>query len=211
MFATDRDLLALEPNLFRDVSFLAQTLAVTTGTLAAGVLALDDPLPDAAVSPGYVVVLDRTPLEILSITDPSTLVVSLTRPDPSGPQILPLNRAGAPVSITTFQPQLAIIHRQLLAMLGIAPAGASGPGIIPESAILNPRDLTPAECFGALNLIYSAAAAPLSDTSPQAQRARMYQDRFAQERWRARAEIDLDGDQVAEATRTLNVSHLQRA
>lgn len=97
-------------------------------------------------------------------------------------------------------------------MLGITPTSATPttPDAVLESQILNPRDLTLVESLGALHLIYSAASAALSEDSPQAQRARMYQQRFASERWRARAEIDLDNDGLADAVRTLNVSHLLR-
>lgn len=214
MFSSDRDLLTLEPTLFRDVSWLAQTLALGTGSLAAGTLTLDDPLlAGTGIAPGHIVMVDRIPLEVLAVTDDSTLTVSLLRPDPAGPQIVPVNRAGSAVSIITFAPQRALTHRQLLAMLGITPDGATPTSIeaVTESQILNPQDLTLVESLGALHLIYSAAAAALSDDSPQATRARMYQQRFAQERWRARAEIDLNNDSLADATRTLNISHLLRA
>jgi hypothetical protein len=95
-------------------------------------------------------------------------------------------------------------------MLGITSDLITGPGIVSESSILNPADLTLVECLGALHLIYSAASAALADTSPLAQRARMYQERFAKERWRARARIDLDGDGIADAERSLAISHLVR-
>ena len=205
MFAQDRDLLAIEPNLFRDVSFLAQTILQTTGTLSAGTLTLDDALPTGAAAVGQVIVVNRAPLEIIGVTDATTLVVSLTRPDVSGPQLVPADRTGAPVLLATFSPQLGLVHDQLLRMLGIEPGATLAPGVITEADITNPRDLVLLECLGALHLIYTAASAPLPDDSPQAQRARMYQERFAKERWRARAKIDLDGDERPDAERTFNV------
>ncbi len=214
MFTTDRDLLALEPNLFRDISWLAQTLCFGAGSLSGGTLTLDGPiLAGTGVGAGNVVVVDRTPMEVLTAPAADTLTVSLSRPDPAGPPIIPADRTGVPVVIITFAPQLALVHRQLLAMLGIRD-GSPTPPIAPdtaiESQIVNPRDLALVETLGALHLIYSAASAALPETSPQAQRARMYQERFAKERWRARADIDLNNDGLADATRTLNISHLLR-
>lgn len=210
MFTKDRDLLAIEPNLFRDVSFLAQTVIQTTGTLTAGTLTLDDPAPEGTVAVGDVVVVNRAPLEIIEVTDETTLVVSLTRPDPSGQQLIPIDRAAATVSINTYTPQRTLIHDQLLRMLGIDPGAEPAEGVITEESITNPRDLALVECLGTLHLIYAAAAAPLAEDSPLAQRARMYQDRFAKERWRARAKIDTDGDGEPDAERTLNASRLIR-
>jgi hypothetical protein len=210
MFSHDRDLLAIEPNLFRDVGWLSQTIAQTTGTLSAGTLTLADAVPTGAVEPGMVCVVGRAPLEILAVPDTSTLTLSLTRIAIDGPQLIPADRADAAVAISTFTPQRALIHAQLLRMLGITSDLITGPGIVSESSILNPADLTLVECLGALHLIYSAASAALADTSPLAQRARMYQERFAKERWRARARIDLDGDGIADAERSLAISHLVR-
>jgi hypothetical protein len=210
MFTNDRDLLAIEPNLFRDVSFLAQTIAQTTGTLSAGTLTLDDPIPAGAVGAGDVAVVNRAPLEILEVTDTTTLVVSLTRPDVAGPQLIPADRTGATVTICSFAPQRALIHDQLLRMLGIEPDDASVTDVVTESRITNPRDLVLVECLGALHLIYAAASAPLAEDSPLAQRARMYQERFAKERSRARAKIDLDGDGQPDAERTFNVIRTTR-
>jgi hypothetical protein len=212
MFTTDRDLLALEPNLFRDVSWQAQTLAIGAGTLVAGTLTLDAPvLAGTGIGAGHVVVVGLTPMEVLDAPADDVLIVSLIRPDPSGPQIIPADRTDAPVILGTFAPQRALTHRQLLAMLGIREGSPRTPDDVVESQIVNPRDLTLAESLGTLHLIYSAASAALPETSPQAQRARMYQERFAKERWRCRAEIDLNADGLPDATRTLNLSHLLRA
>ncbi len=210
MFASDRDLLTLEPNLFRDISFLAQTLAVTTGSLSGGTLTLADAIPTGTVGPGNVALVGRTPMEILSAPAADTLIVSLTRPDPTGPQIIPPDRTDESVAVTSFRPQIAIIHRQLLAMLAISPDAAPAIGIVTEASITNPRDLVLVESLGTLHLIYAAASAALPETAPAAQRARMYLDRFAKERWRARAYIDLDGDGVADAQRSFSVLHVLR-
>jgi hypothetical protein len=210
MFATDRDLLAIEPNLFRDVAWLAQTIAQTTGTLEAGTLTLADAVPAGAVEVGMVCVVGRSPLEILEVVGTDTLRVSLTRIDVAGPQLMPMDRVDASVTIATFGPQLGLVHGQLLRMLGITSDLVTGPGVVTEASIVNPRDLWLVECFGALNLVYAAAAAALPETSPAAQRAKMYQERFAKERWRVRARIDLDGDGVADAERALSVTHLVR-
>lgn len=213
MFTTDRDLLSLEPNLFRDISFLAQTIPLGTGDLSGGTLTLDDPLlAGTGVAPGHVALVDRTPMEVLSVSGDDTLTLSLLRPDPLGPAITPADRTGASIALVTFAPQRALTHRQLLAMLGITPEGVTptSTDAVLESQILNPRDLALVESLGTLHLIYSACSAALSTDSPQAHRARMYQQRFAAERWRARAEIDLDNDGLADATRTLNISHLLR-
>lgn len=210
MFAHDRDLLAIEPNLFRDVAWLAQTIAQTTGTLEAGTLTMGDAVPAGAVTPGMVCVVGRAPLEVLDVPTTDTLVLSLTRIDPAGPQLVPANRADAAVTIATFAPQRVLVHAQLLRMLGITSDLVTGPGVVTEASIVNPRDLTLAECLGTLHLVYAAAAAALPETSPAAQRARMYQERFAKERWRVRARIDLDGDGVADVERVLSVTHLVR-
>ena len=210
MFASDRDLLTLEPNIFRDISFLAQTLALTTGSLSGGTLTLADAIPAGTVAPGNVALVGRTPMEILAVPSTTTLTLSLTRPDPAGPQIIPTNATDVPVAIVSFAAQLAMVHRQLLAMLAIAPEAVPGIGVVTEADITNPRDLTPVESLGALHLIYAAASAGLPESAPAAQRARMYLDRYARERWRARAHIDLNNDGAPDAQRTFSVLHVLR-
>lgn len=215
MFTTDRDLLALEPAVFRDISFLAQQPVSTTGSIASGLLTLAAPiLAGSGVAPGQVVLINRTPMEIVNVPAADQLVVSLTRADPADPIIVPADRTDVPVLVTSFAPQRALIHSQLLRMLGVQPGIAPGtpdPERVYESQIINPRDLTLVECLGTLHLIYTAAGAALPDTSPHAQRAAMYKQRFNSERWRARAMIDLNNDGHPDTERSLNISHLIRA
>jgi hypothetical protein len=210
-FAQDRDLLALHPTLFREVSFLAQTLFRGTVQIASGQLTLSTGSFPASIQPGHVAVIDDRPVEIIGITGSTSLAVSLLRAAPDGPAITPPNIAPSPGLIATFDPQIAIIHAQVLRMLALEPAQQMLDPLAPgEAAVLNPRDLAPAEALGALHLVYSAAAAPIGAGTLLGGRATDFAERFARERWRARAIIDTDGDGRADAVRTLNITHLSR-
>ncbi len=94
MFSSDRDLLTLEPTLFRDISWFAQTLALGTGSLAAGTLTLDDPLlAGTGIAPGHIVMVDRIPSKSSqSSTIPRSLFPSCAPTPPahrSSPSIAP--------------------------------------------------------------------------------------------------------------------------
>jgi hypothetical protein len=96
-------------------------------------------------------------------------------------------------------------------MLGLEPSQTTLDGWAPgEASVLNPRDLALVEALGVLHLIYSSAAAPLGDGNTLAARAEHFRDRFAHERWRARAIIDTDGDGRADAVRSMSVGVLRR-
>lgn len=209
-FITDRDLLVLQPSLFREISYLSQTLLRGSMHVESGQLmqsgTLDFP---SSIQPGQVALVGDRPLEIVERSTSSSLTVSLTRAEPGGDVIAPPDIADAPSSIVTFAPQIAIIHHQLLRMLGLDTAEQSiDPDAPSESAILNPRDLALVEAVGTLHLLYSTAAAALSTDSPLAARAAYYRERFAHERWRARAIIDTDGDGRADAVRAMNTVRL---
>ena len=67
MFATDRDLLALEPNLFRDVGWVSQRLVVGTGSISGTTLTMsaqDVAFDGAGVGAGSVVVVDSAAYEV---------------------------------------------------------------------------------------------------------------------------------------------------
>ncbi|HVZ32684.1 MAG TPA: hypothetical protein VG963_09680, partial [Polyangiaceae bacterium] len=193
MFAQDRDLLALEPNLFRDVSWTGQFLAQDTCVLASGALVVNTiDLEALAVNTGMVVLVNNQPLEVILRADSSTLQVSLLRSDPADNTRPPADQSSATVRISTFLPQLGIVHAQLLRMFGLMStynwyAQGQPAGVATELGVLNPSELVLMESLGALHLIYSAASALLGSQSPAAERAELYRQRFAEERWRAKA------------------------
>lgn len=210
MFAADRDLLVIEPNLFRDVSFLSQRLLKTTGSIGAGVLTLTS--GDAAavgIDAGHVVLHEETALEVTERLSSTTLAVSLLRASVDDPAIPPSDVGSGVVIVATFAPQIALVHETILAMLGIDSTGADGS--LAEAQILNPRELMRVEALGALHLVYDAAAPLAGPDSAAWARAGMYRTRYARERWRAAARVDLDGDGLADATRRLSVAPLRRA
>jgi hypothetical protein len=210
MFAADRDLLVIEPNLFRDVSFLSQRLLKTTGSISAGVLTLTS--GDAAavgIDAGHVVLHEETALEVTERLSSTTLAVSLLRASVDDPAIPPSDVGSGVVIVATFAPQIALVHETILAMLGIDSTGADGS--LAEAQILNPRELMRVEALGALHLVYDAAAPLAGPDSAVWARAAMYRSRTARERWRAAARVDLDGDGLADATRRLSVAPLRRA
>lgn len=212
MNARDRDLLLLEPALFRDLAWIGQRLVRGLGTIAGTTLTLtsrDNALDDAGVGPGHVLSYDNVGLEIVERLGPDTATVSRPRDDPGAPPIPPAPSALAlAVEIVTFGPQIAIVHAQVLRMLGIDP-DHPGDGPAPDT-ITNPRALVLAESLGALHLLYAGAAAPQRRDGHLSERAEMYRRRYAQERARAVVRLDLDGDGRADATRRLSIAQLSR-
>jgi len=211
MFATDRDLLLLEPNLFRDASWIGQRLLASSGSLVGSLLTLiSGDFGSVGIVPGHVLLYDATPTEIIGVTAGNKVTISLVRSDPAGPVIPPPSTGTKPVIVSTFGPQLAVAHHQILRMLGLEPSTTAGEGRLTETSIVNPRSLWLVEALGALYFIYSAAAALSGPASPLGERAELYRRLFAEERKLVAARIDTNADGIADATRRMNVLQLTR-
>lgn len=214
-FSTDRDLLVLEPALFRDVAWSAQTRLTSSSVLVTGttLTGATSNFVAAKIAPGMVALVNDAPLEILGVDSETTLTVSRLRDDEDAEAIPPLPVSGASLRIATFGPQREIVCRQLLAALGLDPAPADGafaPG--PTAAdVLNTRDVALVEALGALHLILSSAAAMVGETSTLWTKAAHYRDRFDRARGRLSVLLDLNHDGVGDATRRVAVTHLTRA
>jgi hypothetical protein len=209
MPATDRDLLALEPALFRDLGWLGQRLLLGEGSIAGTTLTLsssDVALDEAGIGPGNVVQVDQTPYEVVERLSATELTVSRLRAGEEGAPIPPTPVSGSPVSVYTFAPQIALARADTLRLLGIDP-GEPAEGVLTESSILDVAALRWLVTLGALRLVFAAAGS--ADDSAAA-RAEMYRDRLGAERQRLTFEIDTDGDGQPDALRRLNTAHLRR-
>ena len=213
-FATDRDLLILEPNLVRDVGWAGQTLARGRGFVTDSRLTIDAiNLQARGVTTGMAALVGGLPREITGFVNSFTAEVSLIRDNAAAPVRPAFNFAPSPATITTFSPQIALAHAQLLRMFGLEPAGSPAPaasGAMTEDRVTNARDLALLESLCALHLIYSAASAMLGPDSAPGRRADLYAQRSGTERFRAVAKLDLDGDTIPDTHRRASVMQLTR-
>lgn len=213
MFATDRDLLILEPNLVRDIGWVGQRLVKGVGDIAGNTLTMttqDVGFELAEVGPGNVVNVGGVVYEVIETIDNTRLTISRMRASTDGAVLPPSAVTGAQAEVMSFRPQLAMVHAQVLRMLGIDPDEAPEIGAVTEDSITNPASLALFEALGALHLVFTAAAALAGETSPAAFKARMYRDRFGAERGRVSARIDTDADGIPDATRRPSVVRLVR-
>ena len=209
---TDRDLLALEPDLFRDVGFLAQRLINATGSISSGKLTITSgDFVAMGVTVGHIIVHNGMPMEIVLRNSAVQVTVSLLRASIDDPALTPPNAGTAATVVFTFGPQIAAAHAAVLRMLGLAAAGKGLPGETDETAITNVRDLAMLEALLTLSLIWSAAAAVTGPGSNAAARAAEYRLRASCERSVAIARLDLDGDGLADAERRAGAAMLERA
>jgi hypothetical protein len=180
---------------------------------------MDNDFAAAAVGAGFVAVVDGTAYEILARLSANSVALSRPRPAAADPTLPPTPAADKPVEVWTFRPQLALAHSAILRMLGIDDADPVVPGRVTEDDITNPSSLRIVEALLALQLIYDATVSIITPPPPTKagwshpiwSRAQSYRERFEQERQRASARIDLDGDGLPDSTRRLNVIQLRRA
>ena len=208
MFAKDRDLYVLEPGLHKDVAWYSQRLLNGIGSLVGTQLTLSSgSFVDSGIAAGHVVLFDDVPMEVVSVESGALATVSLMRSDTGSVAIGGASASNRKVKVFGYGPQLGIVHRQVLAMIGVD-ADVDG---LDESAVTNPGALVRLESLGALYLIYAGAGVSGKAGEKFELRAKMYKERFASERERAVAMIDIDGDGIADTSRRPNAIVLNRA
>lgn len=208
MFAKDRDLYVLEPGLHKDVAWYSQRLLNGVGSLVGTQLTLTSgSFVDSGIAAGHVVLFDDVPMEVVSVESAALATVSLMRSDTGSVAIGGTSASNRKVKVFGYGPQLGIVHRQVLAMIGVD-AEVDG---LDESVVTNPGALVRLESLGALYLIYAGAGVSGKAGEKFELRAKMYKERFANERERVVAMIDIDGDGIADTSRRPNAIVLNRA
>ena len=203
--AADRDLLVLEPNLFRDVGWVGQRLSRGTGTVAGTTLTIASPevaLDTANVTAGHVVVVAGVSYEVVARVSATELTISRLRDSTGAAANPPTAIAAAECSIVTFGPQIAMAHAEVVRLAGLETAD--------EAKVVNEPGVVRLEALGALAIIWAAASGLLGSSSPGHQRAEWYRERFVRERERVGIRVDLDGDGVADDVRGLSSGRMRR-
>jgi hypothetical protein len=219
MLTLDRDLLILEPRLFNDLGWLSQRLhRATNATMQSGGVGITDasgPFAGLGIGAGHILLINELPVEIAEITSATEATISLIRANPADAPIPARNLSGTvTIECFTFAPQIAIVHERIIRSLGLGVGPTIEGGPLAEDRITNPMDVSRVIALGALHLIF-AAATPMvlggGDSSGVRSKADAYRDRFASARRALAAEIDLDGDGIADATRRVSLINLVRA
>ena len=209
-FSTDRDLLVLEPNVFRDVPFVSQQrLRVSDGAISGTTLtSASADFAAAEVDAGSVVLVDNRPLEVVSRNDANTLTVSLARGSMAGAALPPGDGTDLDVAMRTFAPQAALVHDTLLRLVGIDPDDPDA--AIDEDAIVSLGLMARLEALGTLERVYSAAVAIAGDNESLLQKADQSRRAFHIALERANVLLDTDGDGHADTQRRPGLIRLVR-
>lgn len=213
MFATDRDLLVLEPGLLGRVAWVGQRLVFGTGSVSGTTLTMgsqDNGLLVQGVGAGSVASIGGVGYEVVSVSSETVATVSRLRDSADGPAVALADLTDVEVAVYTFGPQIADAHRRVVRMLGLEPSGEAGEDELDESAVINPSALARLEALGALHVVYAGASAGQGPGSPASVRAALYRERFGAERGAVVAKLDTDGDGVADVARRPGLSRLVR-
>ena len=214
-FANDRSLLLLEPNLFIDVVFTGQKLidasdGVTSGTTLSSA---SSDFVEQNVHTGQVAVVEGVSYEILDVLSATALTISRLRADEESAAVPPPSGSNLSISIVTFDPQIALVHQQIMRVIrSHAPdsivVGSDENDV--KNAILRTEPLKQIEAMGTLFVIFSGASVFASDDDSFWRKARLYEDRFRQAVARYELKFDTDGDGNAESTHHLNTIQFVR-
>ena len=206
MFARDRDLMVLEPRLLSEVAWVGQRVysaaSVTIDGGGTGVTDAAGPFQSFGIGIGSVLLLDGLGVEIVGVSSATQASISLIRGNREDATIAASSLgASAAMEVYSFGPQIEAVHRQILRGLGMLSGTTEPGGMIAEDRVVNVGSLADLEALGALHLIYAAASPLASEASAITEKAERYRERFRSARLGIGAEIDLDGDGVADVTR----------
>jgi hypothetical protein len=204
-YATDRDLLALEPNVFRDVAFDGQVLATAADGIIAGTTlsSTSTDFEAAGVGAGSVVIVNGTALEVIERLSSDLLSVSKPRASSSGAAVPPAAGTGLSLRATTFAPQIALAQRQTERDLGLDVDGLA-------DAALRSAAMTRVVAHGALHHVFAAAATSAEKRDPMWTRALWHLEQREKRLRRLVVELDLDGDGTTDATRRIQPTRMVR-
>ncbi len=209
-FSTDRDLLVIEPNVFRDVPVVGQQRLKTTDGVVSGVM-LTSASADfvmGQVDTGGVVLVAGEPLEVLSRIDSNTLTVSKLRTNAADASIPPGDGSGLEVIVRTYAPQAAVVHENLLRLMGIETDDPENN--LTENSVISRHVAAHLEALGTLERVYEGAAALVGDNDEIRNKARGFGARFATACRVAIVLLDADGDGQPDIQRRLGVSTFTR-
>lgn len=210
-FSTDRDLLLYEPTLFNDLPWVSQQrLSVTDGEVTGTTLTSAEADFDAAqIEAGSVLLVNKTPVEVLARLDAMTLTVSLPRTRTSDSAIPPGDVASVEVLARTFAPQAALVSASLLRMLGLDTEDPEHS--LDAEAVVSLSLMARLESLGTLERVFSSAAALTGDNDALLFKAAEYRRRLLEAATRCPVQIDTTGDGLPDEKRYIGVSRLVRA
>jgi len=211
-FAHDRDLIATEPNLLRDLPMLSQQRLYVNDAAVSGVTLTSNAADflAAQLDTGSVVLLDGVPLEVMEAVDAGTLVVSMLRSQSESLAIPPGDRIDGGLVVRTFGPQIERVHRALLERLGISTPTEQRETTWTVDMISSTDRMVELETLGTLAHVYTMAQAMTGDGRALRERAAHYQQAYDRLRERTSIRIDPGGDGRADITVPLGRVRLAR-
>jgi hypothetical protein len=206
-FSNDVDILKYEPVLFGELHLPWQVLAAGNGGTLSGTTFTADgaDFVSALVTTGQVIYLksaddslDGT-YEVVSINSATELKVSVIRIDSNDEPIAPPAATDISYRISTFGPQASEIGFQLTEYFGIGPGNPASD--VDAEYVLYKDVLKRASVFAVISSIYAMLANKAKDENFW-KKSSYYQKLFEMARERCRLSIDIDGDGVADITKT---------
>jgi hypothetical protein len=201
-FCTDADLLAWEPNIFRDAPFASQTLLSGTGTLSGTTFTIETgSFEEAGITANHVIVLGGDadgcfPIRSIDAADAITVSVFDNSDEAHAPSV----SGPLPFTVRTFSPQRAIVSELI----------AQAAGVESNDELLNPQVLARPCALGTFQLIYSALAA-VAENERASQRAAFYERLYRRALRQVAVEIDTNGDGVLDERRSLSLLRFARS
>ena len=214
-FSTDRDLLALEPDVFRDLPFVAQgRMRVADGVLDGATLtSVEGDFTLAGVEAGSVLLVEGVPCEVLVRRASFEVEVSMLRTrtsDAAIPPVIPDGKSDAlSVVARTFGPQASGVRESLLRLLGVDPTGED-PDAPGEDAVVSLNTMARLEAAGTLERAYSAAIALGGENDAIREKAQRWRQHFRATLATATVLLDLDGDGLPDERRRPGLVRLTR-